>query len=281
MLFLREDIPSNLLTIEEKPVESFYVELNLRNSKWLVNCSYNPHKNSIGNHLNRISESVDLLPSDYEKIIFLRDFNITDDEHHMKCFCEKYDLKNLIRQPTCYKNPSNPACIDLILTNVRCSFQSICVIKTRLSGFHLMTLTVMRKSFKKYQPKTINYRAYKMFSNEKYKETLINNLSKENFINKDNGFKRFCHISLDALNKHASRKKKHARGNQMPIFDKELSKAIMTGTKLPNIFRQNRSEGNRIRYTKQRNFCASLLTKTKKRYYENLNKKSVVDKKLF
>ena len=39
MLFVREDIPSNLLTIEEKPVERFYIELNLRNSKWLVNCS--------------------------------------------------------------------------------------------------------------------------------------------------------------------------------------------------------------------------------------------------
>ena len=61
MLFVREDIPSNLLTIEEKPIESFYVELNLRNSKWLVNCSYNPHKNSIGSHLDRISESLDLL----------------------------------------------------------------------------------------------------------------------------------------------------------------------------------------------------------------------------
>ena len=61
MLFVREDIPSNLLTIEEKPIESFYVELNLRNSKWLVNCSYNPHKNSIGSHLDRINESLDLL----------------------------------------------------------------------------------------------------------------------------------------------------------------------------------------------------------------------------
>ena len=54
MLFVRDDIPSNLLTIEEKPIHSFYVELNLRNSKWLVNCSYNPHKNSIGNHLDRV-----------------------------------------------------------------------------------------------------------------------------------------------------------------------------------------------------------------------------------
>ena len=43
LLFLREDIPSNLLTIEEKTIESFYVDLNLRYNKWLVNCSYNPH----------------------------------------------------------------------------------------------------------------------------------------------------------------------------------------------------------------------------------------------
>ena len=42
MLFVREDIPSNLLTIEEKKLGSFYVELNLRNNKWLVNCSNNP-----------------------------------------------------------------------------------------------------------------------------------------------------------------------------------------------------------------------------------------------
>ena len=88
MLFVREDIPSNLLTIEEKPIESFYVELNLRNSKWLVNCSYKPHKNGIENHLDRISESIDLLSSDYEKMIFLGDFSVTDDEHHMKSFAK-------------------------------------------------------------------------------------------------------------------------------------------------------------------------------------------------
>ena len=169
----------------------------------------------------------------------------------------------------------------MILTNVPCSFQSTCVVETGLSDFHLMTLTVMRKSFKKYQPKIINYRSYKNFSNEKYRETLINNLSKENFINNDDGFQRFCHISLDALNKHAPRKKKHARGNQMPFFNKELSKAIMTRTKLRNIFLQNRSEENRIRYTKQRNLCAFLLRKTRKRYYDNLHDKSVADSKLF
>ena len=169
-------------------------------------------------------------------MIFLGDFNVTDDEHHMKSFYENYGLKNLIGQLTCYKNPSNLVCIDLILTNVLRTFQSTCVVETGLSDFHLMTLTVMGKSFRKYQPKIINYRSYKNFSKHKFRETLINNLSKENVINNGDGFQIFCHIILNALNKHAPRKKKHAQGNQMPFFNKELSKAIMTRTKLRNIF---------------------------------------------
>ena len=66
----------------------------------------------------------------------------------------------------------------------------------------------------------------------------------------------------------------------MPFFNKELSKAIMARTKLRNIFLQNRSEENSIRYAEQINLCISLLRK-KNRYYENLNEKSVVDNNLF
>ena len=48
ILFVREDIPWNLVEAEEKPSEGFYTELNLRNDKWLLNCSHNPHKKDIG-----------------------------------------------------------------------------------------------------------------------------------------------------------------------------------------------------------------------------------------
>ena len=281
MLFVREDIPSNLLTIEDKPIESFYVELNLRNSKWLINCSYNSHKNNIGTHLDRISQSLDVFSSKYERFLLVGDFNVAVEETHMKSFCENYALTNLIRQPTCYKSPDCPTCIDLMLTNVPRSFQSTCIVESGLSDFHMMTLTVMRKSFKKFQPKIINYRSYKHFQNEAFRETLLKNLSQENFVNNDNGFQRFCSISLNSLEKHAPSKKKYTRGNHMPFFNKDLSKAIMTRTKLRNIFLQNKSEENKIRYTKQRNFCVSLLRKTKKQYYQNLNEKSVVDNKLF
>ena len=85
-------------------------------------------------------------------MIFLGDFNVKDHDHYMKSFCENYDLENLIRQRTCYKSPSNPAFIDLILTNIPRSFQSTCVAEAGVSDFHLMTLTVIRKF------KTTNYR---------------------------------------------------------------------------------------------------------------------------
>ena len=71
----------------------------------------------------------------------------------MYSFCENYNLKTLIKQRTCYKNPDNPTCIDLILTNIPLSFQNTCGLETRLSDFHLMTLTVMRKRFQQFQPK--------------------------------------------------------------------------------------------------------------------------------
>ena len=68
-----------------------------------------------------------------------------------------------MKQLACYKSASHPKCIDLILTNVPLSFQTTCVIETRLSGFHLMTLTAMRKSFKKLKPRVINHRSYKHY----------------------------------------------------------------------------------------------------------------------
>ena len=35
----------------------------------------------------------------------------------MSNFCQIYDFKNLINDPTCYKNPEKRTCIGLIMTN--------------------------------------------------------------------------------------------------------------------------------------------------------------------
>ena len=148
MLFVREDIPSDLVEAEGKPIEGFYIELNLRNDKWLLNCFYNPHKNNIGNHIKALSDFLDSHSSTYEKVLVLGDFNVEADDQNMKTFCDSYSLTSLIKQPTCYKNSLHAKCIDLRLTNVPRSFQTTCVIETGLSDSDLMTLTAMRKSLK-------------------------------------------------------------------------------------------------------------------------------------
>ena len=38
-----------------------------------------------------------------------------------------YNLKSLVKVPTCYKNPNNPICIDLILANKPHCFQNTTV----------------------------------------------------------------------------------------------------------------------------------------------------------
>ena len=49
-------------------IEIIFFELNLRNRKWLVCCSYNPHKNLIKEHLRVLSEAIKFYSKDYENI---------------------------------------------------------------------------------------------------------------------------------------------------------------------------------------------------------------------
>ena len=109
--------------------------------------------------------------------------------------CETYNLINLIKKLTCYKNHNSPTCIDLILTNDSHTFQSTCVIETGLSGFHLITMTIMRKTYKKQRPRIIIYRSFKHFFNEEFTKYLTDNLSNQIYVNNDDGFTRFCKMS--------------------------------------------------------------------------------------
>ena len=83
-------------------------------------------------------------------------------------FCEFYNLKSLIKQPTCFKNPENPSCIDLFLTNRPRRFCNVYVIETGLSDFHMMKVFVMKTHYRKLPTKIVNYKDYKKFSHKDF-----------------------------------------------------------------------------------------------------------------
>ena len=51
-LHFGKDLPSSVLNNESKAgIETIYFKINLRKRKWFLNCSCDPNKNLISNHL--------------------------------------------------------------------------------------------------------------------------------------------------------------------------------------------------------------------------------------
>ena len=150
------------------------------------------------------------------------------------------------------------------LTNAPQKFQGSCVLETGLSDFHLMTVAVMTKIFKKVKPRTINYRFYKHYSNEAYRESQLINSQKRFSLIMMTAYKSFV-ININILKRHAPRQRKHTRGNQMLFITKDLSRAIIKRPKLCNNFLKHRTGENKTLYIKQRNYCASHFWKNLKR----------------
>ena len=199
----------------------------------------------------------------------------------MAGFYDTYYLRSLITEPTCYKNPENLTCIDLILTNHPLSFQNSCVLETDLSEFHKMTVTIMKASFQRLQSRIINYRDYRRFQNDAFREELLSELLNINIGENEEGFSNFLEISKKNVNYHAPCQQQYARKNHLPLINKTLSKETMKRTRLRNKFLKNRNGYNKREFSKQRNFCLSLVRKSKKLYQSNLDEKKVTDDKTF
>ena len=115
-LYIQEDIPSTLLN-SDMSIESFSTEINIRKKKWLLVWTYNQNKNLISNHVKEIGKNLDNYSSKYDNFILLCDLNSEPTKSTVRGLCDIYSCKNLIKDSTCFKNPSKPSCIDLIITN--------------------------------------------------------------------------------------------------------------------------------------------------------------------
>ena len=123
------------------------------------------HKNLIKEYLRVLTDSNKFYSKDWENILLMGDYNAEITETNMSSFCEIYHLTDIIKQPTCFKNPSNPSYIDIFLTNNANCFQKSSVFKTGLSDFLKLIVTVMKSHVPKQQAKIIKYINCKGFNN--------------------------------------------------------------------------------------------------------------------
>ena len=280
LLYIKEDIPSSLLMIDNY-FEAFYVEINIRKRKWLIGCTYNPKSSLISTHLDQIGKNLDKYMLTYSNFLLLGDLNAEPTNPTVHDFCQVYSCKNLIHENTCFKNPQNPSCIDLMLTNMPKSFQSSLVLETGLSDFHKMTLTVMKVFYKKQNPNIIKYRNYKNFDNNSFMIDVKDKISQISGENEVSYFDSFKNKVFQVFENHVPLKTRYVRANQAPYITKKLSKEIMIRTRLRNKFFKTKKETDREKYNKQRNYCVSLIRKEKNNYFSNINTRDITDNKRF
>ena len=90
--------------------------------------AYKPPKQNNVSFFQEISNSLHEVVNKYENIFLASDLNIdlldskSDPNNHFSVLRDMYDLTNLVKVPTCYKNLKGTL-LDVLLTNKPNSFQ--------------------------------------------------------------------------------------------------------------------------------------------------------------
>ena len=113
--------------------------------------------------------------------------------------------ESLIKVLTCFTNPENSSCIDLILTNSTYSFRKFCVLETGLSDFHKMIVSVTKTTFQELKLRIVQNRDCTQFPNNDFSKKL----SLENINTNTNSLEKFLQIGISTLDQMAPRKKIH------------------------------------------------------------------------
>ena len=184
MFYVNENIPWRELYPEQNDsnFEIIFLEITLRNRKWLLIGLYEPPGQKEKGFLENLNSILNKSISKYENIILISDFISSGKNKNLADFKTLFNLESLIKSPTCFQS-SKPTYIHLILTNKKELFKNSKTFEFGISDHRLLTLTSMRIQFIKSNPRVKFYRDYKSFNFESFNNDLDGLLKAENNMN--------------------------------------------------------------------------------------------------
>ena len=195
LVYVKSSIPSRRLSCENlcDSIQAVHFEINLRKEKWLVISIYRPPSHNSEYFLNNLTKMIDLSADTYDNYLIMGDFSMKPSDPSLKAFLHSNNLYNLIKSNTCFKGKGS--CIDLFLTNIKYSFKCSDSYETGISDHRHMIYTMLKSCFNNTEPKLLNFRDFKYFSQEDFKEDLSKALC-----DCDNSYDDFDHIFKSKLN---------------------------------------------------------------------------------
>ncbi len=278
LIYVREDLPTKELSKHtfDNGIEGIFFELNINKHKLLLLGTYRPPNQDKDFYFNSISKSMDLYIGNYDRFLLIGDFNTVDTDQTLVDFNQLYDSKNIVREPTCFKNINNPSTIDLIITNNSRSCWNTKAFPNGLSDFHALVVTTLNIKYDKPKPKEVVYRNWRDFDASNFKRDLL-----VVFSSGCADYDTFESMFLSTLDLHAPFKRKTIRGNHAPYMDRQLRKAIMKRNELQTKYYRTKRDQDHTIFKRQRNYVSRLYKRVRRQYYNNLDNKVLLDNKKF
>jgi len=241
----------------ENEIEYITVDITIDKSKYIFIAMYKHPQctdEQFELHFEKIYDNVSKRP--VESILTGDlNFNMLNKNCLLHDLCDRYDLINLVKKPTCYK-AREPTLLDVIIVSNRNLFMSTFVVDINLSDFHFMVGTVMRKYL---PPPVVEYRKVRNYKHINYdivKSELgdLNVLDKIHEVDEPSAkFSMLTSCLTSILDKHAPSKRVKIRRTYYASMSPTLKSLIKKRNVARRKFFGNRNKVNFTEYRKLRN----------------------------
>ena len=146
IVYVSKDIPSSLGPIcsHDGKLEFMTIELNVKDDKLVVACTYKNPKMSPENFEKAFKYFCESIYDHYDHVIIMGDLNFNMlSTNVLSELCPVFNLHNLITKPTCFKSES-PTLIDVMLVSKRKKFVHSFSADTGISDYHNLIGGVLR-----------------------------------------------------------------------------------------------------------------------------------------
>ena len=273
--YVRDTLPHKNradIAVNENGIETIAIQIKTTDKNLFFLHVYRPPNTHV-NHLVKALETMlnkCFLESESIHIIGDLNVNFAKSPHHLSQLCDSYDLKQLIKNPTCFKSLENPTLLDVILTNNPKSIKQTINISLGISDFHNYISASTKMKCPTDEIKSIHYRSFKKFSENKFIKDIESapfHVS-EIFDNANDQLWFHNSLLLDIVNANAPIKQKFIKHKQLPYMNDNLRKAINVKASLCRKFQRAKTQENWDKFRKQRNLVNKLKRSSLNQYFQ-------------
>ena len=274
--YIKETLPHKIrndIAVNANGIESLVIHVKSDKVNMFFLHLYKP-PNIHARFLKQALESmINMCLIEAKSVIIIGDLNINFriPANELSDICDTFDLKQIVKNPTCFKSIENPSLLDIILTNCPKSLISAINMPLGISDFHNYISSATRINRPTNEPKIIFYRSFKKFSEDRYKKDLEDAPFHVSQVFEDVDDQMWYHNTLlnTIVDKNAPKKQKRITFKPLPYMNDNLRKAINVKAALRRKFINTKSQESWSKFKKQRNLVNKMKRISLQKYFHD------------